>query len=111
HATHLTIVLQTFLGHIVSTEGIRVDSQKIEVVKQWSRPNCPTNIRSFLGLAGNYRRFVDECEKTFSLKTRLNTTPILTLPEGSDGYMIYCDASRVCMCCVLMQRGKVIIWF
>ncbi|WMV14144.1 hypothetical protein MTR67_007529 [Solanum verrucosum] len=128
HATHLMIVLQTFLGHIVSTEGIRVDSQKIEVVKQWPRPNCPTNIRSFLGLASNYRRFVvgfssiaslltkltqkkvkfqwlDECEKTFSeLKTRLNTTLILTLPHGSDGYMIYCYASRVRMCCVLIQR-------
>ena len=42
------------------------------------------------------------------MKTRLTTTPILTLPEGSDGYLIYYDASRVCLGCVLMQRDKVI---
>ncbi|KAH0784174.1 hypothetical protein KY290_003772 [Solanum tuberosum] len=115
-------------------EGIRVDSQKIEVVKQWSRPTSPIDIRRFLGLAGYYRRFMegfssiaspltrltqkmvkfqwsDDCEKSFAkLKTRLTTTPILTLPEGSDGYVIYCDASRVGLGCVLMQRGKVITY-
>ena len=73
HTSHLRIVLQTlkdhqlfakfskcefwlqsiaFLEHIVSSEGIQVDSQKIETVKQWTRPISPTNIRSFLGLAG-----------------------------------------------------------
>ncbi|KAH0709456.1 hypothetical protein KY284_010883 [Solanum tuberosum] len=102
HASHFRVVLQTlkdrqlfakfnkckfllqsvaFLGHIVSSEGIRVDSQKIEAVKQWPRPTSATDIRCFLGLAGYYRR--------------LTTTPILTLPEGSDGYVTYCDASRV----------------
>ena len=51
----------------------------------------------------------DDCEKSFAeLKTRLTTTPVLTLPEGSDGYVIYCDASRVGLGCVLMQRDKVI---
>ncbi|KAH0642150.1 hypothetical protein KY290_033750 [Solanum tuberosum] len=101
HANHLRVVLQTlkdrqlfakfskcevwlqfiaFLGQIVSSEGIRVDSQKIEAVKQWPKPTSPTNIRSFLG-------FADDCEKSFTkLKTRLTTAPILTLPEGSDGY-------------------------
>ncbi|WMV07858.1 hypothetical protein MTR67_001243, partial [Solanum verrucosum] len=44
------------------------------------------------------------------LKTRLTTTPVLTLPEGSDGYVIYCDASRVSLGYVLMQRGKVITY-
>ena len=101
-------------------------------MKQWSIPTSATYIRSFLGLAGYYRRFVegfssiaspltrltqkmvkfqwsDDCEKSFAeLKTRLTTTPVLTLPEGSDGYVIYCDASRVGLGCVLMQRGKVI---
>ena len=73
HASHLRVVLQTlndrqlfakfskcefwlksipFLGHIVSTEGIHIDSQKIEVVKQWTRPTSATNIKSFVGLAG-----------------------------------------------------------
>ena len=42
------------------------------------------------------------------MKTRLTTTPVLTLPEGSDGYVIYCDASKVGLGCVLMQRDKVI---
>ncbi|KAH0633127.1 hypothetical protein KY284_035913 [Solanum tuberosum] len=146
HASHLRIVLQTlkdrqlfakfskcefwlqsvaFLGHIVSSEGIQVDSQKIKAVKQRPRPTSATDIRSFLGLAGYYRRFVegfssiaspltkltqkkvkfqwsDDCEKSFAeLKTRLTTTPVLTLPEGSDGYVIYCDVSR---------RGNVIAY-
>ena len=47
-----------FLGHIVSSEGIHVDSQKIEAVKQWPRPTSTTYIKSFLGLVGCYRRFV-----------------------------------------------------
>ncbi|XP_069155722.1 uncharacterized protein [Solanum lycopersicum] len=108
-----------FLGHIVSSEAIRVDSQKIEAVKQWPRPTSAVDIKSFLGLAGYYKRFIkgfsfivspltrltqkmvkfqwsNDCEKSFAeLKTRLTTTPVLTLPEGSDGYVIYCDASRV----------------
>ena len=79
YASHLRVVLQTlkdrqlfakfskcefglqsvaFLGHIVSSEGIREDSQKIEVVKQWPRPSSTTNMRSFLGLSGYYWSFV-----------------------------------------------------
>ena len=51
----------------------------------------------------------DDCDKSFAeLKTRLTRTSVLTLPEGSDGYVIYCDASRVVLGCVLMQRDKVI---
>ncbi|WMV14491.1 hypothetical protein MTR67_007876 [Solanum verrucosum] len=155
HTSHLRVVLQTlkdrqlfakfnkcefwlqlvsFLGHIVSSEGIRVDSQKIEAVKQWPRPTSATDIRSFLGLVGYYRRLVegfssiaspltrltqkmvkfqwsDDCEKSFAeLKTKLTTAPVLTLSEGSDGYVIYCDAYRVSLGCVLMQRGKVIAY-
>ncbi|KAH0641167.1 hypothetical protein KY285_037753 [Solanum tuberosum] len=77
HASHLRIVLQTlkdkelygkfskyefwlesvaFLGHIVFGDGIRIDTQKIEAVQSWPRPIYPTDIRSFLGLAGYYRR-------------------------------------------------------
>ena len=51
----------------------------------------------------------DYCVKSFAeFKTILTADPILTLPEGSDGYLIYYDASRVCLGCVLMQRDKVI---
>ena len=81
HASHLRVVLQTlkdrqlfakfikcefwlqsiaFLGHIVSSKGISVDSQKIEAVKQWPRPTSATDIKSFLGLAGYYRWFVED---------------------------------------------------
>ena len=48
-----------FLGHIISNEGIKVDTQKIEVVKNRPRPIMPTKVHSFLGLAGFYRRFVE----------------------------------------------------
>ena len=79
HERHLRIVLETlrekklyaklskcdfwlkevsFLGHIVSAEGIRVDPAKIEAVVNWKSPQNVTKVRSFLGLAGNYRRFV-----------------------------------------------------
>ena len=79
HDTHLRVVLETlrkeqlyaklskcefwlnevsFLGHIVSKEGIRVDPKKIEVVVEWKPPRNVTEVRSFLGLAGYYRRFV-----------------------------------------------------
>ena len=54
----------------------------------------------------------DDCEKSFAtLKTRLTTSPVLTLADGSDGYVIYCDASRVVLGCVLMQRNKVIMYY
>ena len=49
----------TFLFHIISSEGVEVDLRKIEEVKNWPRPLTPTDIRSFLGLAGYYRRSVD----------------------------------------------------
>ncbi|WMV13689.1 hypothetical protein MTR67_007074, partial [Solanum verrucosum] len=56
-------------------------------------------------------QWLDECEISFlELKTRFTTTPILTLPEDSDGYVIYCDVSKVVLGCVLMQQGKVITY-
>ena len=97
-----------------------------------AKPTSATDIRSFLGLTGYNRRFMEgfssiaspltrltqkmikfqwsnDYEKGFAeLKTRLSTEPVLTLPEGLDGYVIYCDANRVGVGCVLMQRDKVI---
>ena len=98
------------------------------------RPTTPTEVRNFLGLAGYYRRFIekfasisaplkrltqkaakfqwiDACERSFKLlKDKLTTAPVLTLPEGPDSYVIYCDASCVGLGCVLMQHGKVIAY-
>ncbi|KAH0722564.1 hypothetical protein KY290_005215 [Solanum tuberosum] len=105
HASHLRIVLQTlkdrelyanfskcefclesvvFLGYIISGDGIRVDTQKIEAVQNWPRPTSPTDIRSFLGLAGYYRSL---SEKLSGIKKRLSTAPVLTLPEGMQGFV------------------------
>ncbi|XP_070005280.1 uncharacterized protein [Nicotiana sylvestris] len=120
----------TFLVHVVSREGIMVDPQKIAVVRNWPRPTTPTEIRRFLGLAGYYRRFVegfstlaspltkltqkavkfqwsDACERSFQeLKSRLTIVPVLTLPEATKGFVVYCNASRIGLGCVLMQHGK-----
>ena len=60
-----------FLSHIISSEGIHVDSQKIEALKQWPRPTSATDISSFLGLAGYYRRFVEGFSSIASPLTRL----------------------------------------
>ncbi|GJW89545.1 putative nucleotidyltransferase, ribonuclease H [Tanacetum coccineum] len=123
-----------FLGHIVLAEGITMDPAKVEAITKWPRPTSVTEVRSFLGLAGYYRRFVEgfsrlalpltklmrkgekfvwneEREKSFEeLKQRLVSSPILTLPSGSGGFQIYSDASKKGLGCVLMQHGKVIAY-
>src|ERR1051325_3891565 len=123
-----------FLGHIISAEGVRVDPQKVEAILSWERPTTVTEVRSFLGLAGYYRRFVEgfsklalplskltrkevrfqwspECEQSFQeLKKRLVTAPILTLPMSGKEFDVYCDASHQGLGCVLMQEGKVIAY-
>ena len=94
-----------FLGHIVTADGIRVDPAKVEAVQRWQSPTTPSEIRSFLGLAGYYRRFIEgfskiarpmtqqlkkgakvnwtpECEASFQLlKEKLTTAPILAVPH------------------------------
>ncbi|WMV23780.1 hypothetical protein MTR67_017165 [Solanum verrucosum] len=60
-----------FLGHVVSEEGILVDSKKVEAVKKWPRPTIVTEIQSFLGLAGYYRRFVQDFSKIAAPLTKL----------------------------------------
>ena len=102
-----------------------VDPEKVEVVMTWERPKSVFEIRSFLGLAGYYKRFIedfsrltrkevkfewdDRCEETFQkLKRRLTSAPILIVPDRGQGYTVYCDASRVGLGCVLMQSGRVV---
>ncbi|MDV3194623.1 MAG: reverse transcriptase family protein, partial [Candidatus Phytoplasma australasiaticum] len=60
-----------FLGHVISKKGIHVDPAKIEDVKNWETPKSPIDIRSFLGLAGYYRRFIKNFSKIASPMTKL----------------------------------------
>ncbi|GJS60024.1 putative reverse transcriptase domain-containing protein, partial [Tanacetum coccineum] len=116
------------------SQGIHVDPAKIESIKDWASPKTPTEIRQFLGLAGYYRRFIegflkiakpmtkltqkkvmfiwgDKQEATFQLlKQKLCGAPILALPEGSEDFIIYYDASIKGLGAVLMQREKVIAY-
>ncbi|KAL4036953.1 hypothetical protein IC575_000531 [Cucumis melo] len=148
HEKHLRMVLQTlrdnklyaklkqvsFLGHVVSKAGVSVDPAKIEAVTGWTRPSTVSEVRSFLGLAGYYRRFVENfsriatpltqltkkgapfvwskaCEDSFqNLKQKLVTAPVLTVPDGSSNFVIYSDSSKKGLGCVLMQQGKVVAY-
>ena len=139
HEKHLRVVLQilrenqlyakfnkcqfwldkiVFLGHVISTEGVSVDPQKIKAIVNWKPPTNVTEIRSFLRLAGYCRKFIEgfsklaapltkltrkeekfiwleACQQSFDeLKWKLNSAPVLTLPSGQNGYTVYCDASR-----------------
>jgi hypothetical protein len=60
-----------FLGHVISKDGISVDPKKVEAVVEWNRPNNVTEIRSFLGLAGYYGRFVEVFSRLATPLTRL----------------------------------------
>jgi len=123
-----------FLGHVISEKGISVDPKKIEAVLKWERPTNVTEIRSFLGLARYYRRFIEgfsimaspmtrltrkevkfewskDCEASFQeLKSRLISAPVLALPKRQKGFVVYSNASSKGLGCVLMQHGKVIAY-
>ena len=155
HDTHLQVVLETlrkerlyaklskcefwlrevsFLRHIVSGEGIRVDPKKIEVISEWKPPRNVTEVRSFLRLAGYYRRFVkrfsittalmtrllqknvkfewtEKCQACFEkLKAFLIEALVLTQLTYGKEYVIFSDASLNGLGCVLMQEGKVVAY-
>ena len=108
---------------MVSENGIKVDPAQIEVIRNWEPPRSPTEVRSFLCLAGYYRKFIQEFSRIATpltaltkknikyewteaqevafqvLKERLSSAPILSLPKGSEG-----------LGCVLMEDGKVITY-
>ena len=155
HEEHLRVVLQimrenqlyakfskcrfwldsvAFLGHVILAEGVFVDPQRIEAIVNWKPPTNVIEIRSFLGLAGYYRKFVEgfsklaapltkltrkeekfvwseTCQQSFNeLKHKLTSALVLTLPSGQDGYTVYCDASRQGLGSVLMQHENVIAY-
>jgi hypothetical protein len=153
HEEHLRIVLQRlrkhqlyakfskcefwikevpFLGHVVSPEGIAVDPGKVKEVLEWKQPMTVSEVRSFLWLAGYYRRFIlnfskitkpitellkkgnkyvwsEACNEAFKrLKKLLTTSFVLAQPDTTKPFDVYCDASGTGLGAVLMQEGRVI---
>jgi hypothetical protein len=155
HAKHLHIVLQhlrdhqlyakfskcefwldsvKFLGHTISSNGISVDPSKVQEVMDLKPPTSVHQIRSFLGLAGYYHRFIpditkiakpmtellkkgvkfvwdEDCEEAFhTVRAQLTTAPVLSQPNNTKSFDIYCDASGTDLGCVLMQDNRVIAY-
>ena len=122
------------MGHVISALGIAVDPSKVEVVLQWQRPKSIMEIRSFVGLAGYYRKFIegfskivapltqltrkdqpfawtDRCGESFqTLKQKLTSAPVLIIPDTSKPCEVFCDASLQGLGCVLMQEKKVVAY-
>ncbi|GJT29334.1 putative reverse transcriptase domain-containing protein [Tanacetum coccineum] len=96
-----------FLRHVINGNGIHVDPCKINAVKNWKAPRTLTEVRSFLGLAGYYRRFIENFSKIAKSLTILTQK---SLPDGPEDFVVYCDASGIGLGCVLMKRGKVIAY-
>jgi hypothetical protein len=123
-----------FLGHILSENGVSVDPSKVQEVMNWKAPTTVPEIRSFLGLAGYYRRFIpdfskiakpmtsllqkdhkfvwtEECEAAFhTLRKLLTTAPVLAQPDIEKPFDVFCDASKTGLGCVLMQERRVIAY-
>ncbi|CAA0829054.1 Uncharacterized mitochondrial protein AtMg00860, partial [Striga hermonthica] len=155
HEEHLRVVLETlrreklyakfskckfwlqrvaFLGHVITQAGIEVDPSKVATVQNWSTPKNPSEVHSFLSLAGYYRRFIEgfskialplsqltrksvkfewtnQCESSIQeLKKRLTTASLLTIPNPSRSFTIFSDASRQVLGCVLIQGSQVVAY-
>jgi hypothetical protein len=125
----------SFLGYVVTPQGIEVDSSKIDAIREWPTPTTVTQIQSFLGLAGFYRCFVhdfstiaaplheltkkdvpfacsDAQEVAFNtLKDKLTHAPLLQLPDFTKVFELECDASGIGLGVVLLQEGKPVVYF
>jgi hypothetical protein len=123
-----------FLGHILSAEGVAMDPSKVKDILEWKLPTTVHLVRSFLGMAGYYRRFIPdfskiskpitellknnvkfnwtpECNEAFEkLKKLLTMAPVLAQPDIEKSFDVYCDASGTSIGCVLMQEGRIIAY-
>ena len=111
-----------------------MDPTKVKAFVNWPKSTNITKVQTFLSMVGYYRRFVEgfsklslsltkllckdskftwtqECETSFQeLKQRLVLAPILTIPEGNEGFKVYSDASRQGLGCLLMQKDRVVAY-
>lgn len=122
-----------YLGHVISREGVSIDEEKVEAMRNWPLPKTLEGLRGFLGLTGYYRRFVKdygiiakplhdmlkrdqfewnlEARNAFNqLKEIMSQTPILALPDFSQPFTLQYDASGVGIGAVSMQRGRPICY-
>jgi hypothetical protein len=123
-----------FVGHIINRDGLAVDPKKVAATLDWKAPKDVRGIKSFIGMAGYYRRFIEgfskiarpmtallakkvdfkwtpACQESFEmLKQKLTTTPVLVLPNVHKPFSVYCDASYTELGCVLMQEGRVVAY-
>jgi hypothetical protein len=123
-----------FLGHIINRDGLAVDPKKVAASLDWKAPKDVRVIKSFIGMAGYYRCFIEgfckvarlmtallakkvefkwtpTCQESFEmLKQKLTTTPVLVLLDVHKPFSVYCDASYTGLGCVLMQEGKVVAY-
>jgi hypothetical protein len=123
-----------YLGHVISDEGITVDPAKVEAIMEWPVPTIVPEVHIFMGLAGNYRWFIEgflkieslitefqkknkkfvwteKCMEAFQrLKELLKTTPILKVPDMDMDFLVCTDASKEGLGGVLMQDGRVIAY-
>jgi hypothetical protein len=123
-----------YLGHIISKDGIAVDPKKVTTIREWSTPKNVTEVRSFMGLTGYYRRFIGgfskmehpitslqskgmkfqwmtDCERSFQhLKLLLTSAPILRITDPNEDFIVYTDGCNEGLGRVLSQNGFMICY-
>ena len=119
-----------FLGHIIGCNGVKVDPAKVAVIQEWLRPTNVHGVRSFVGLATYFRKFIEafskmvapltnltkhdvpfiwdaSCEKAFlAVKHALTNAPVLALPDFLLPFVVVCDASKEGIGAVLLQKQR-----
>ena len=124
----------SYLGHVVSDSGVAMDQDKVQAVRDWPVPRSPRTLRGFLGLAGYYRKFINNFGSIASpltqllkkegytwsedatmafekLKTALTSAPVLRLPDFTKTFTVECDASSFGFGAVLHQGTGAIAFF